>query len=162
MSYLIYFFAQYLIFLTPFILLYYIYKNRNKHQFKSNFFLDFKKMILVGFAGIFSWAISSLFIKNIFKFDRPITSGDIITPIDQYSFPSGHTTFIVALGTALYTYDKKLGIFTILLGTLIGISRVLTGVHYYIDIIGGVFFGIVFGLIFINIIKRIIKIKNHI
>ncbi len=149
--------AKYLIFFTPFILLYYLYKNKKQEQFKKSLFTNIKKMILVSFSAVLSWVMGSMVIKNILKIERPTTVGEFITPIDPYSFPSGHTTFIVALGVALYAYDKKLGIFTIILGVLVGVSRVLTGVHFYIDILGGLAIGMIFGFLFINIFIRLTK-----
>ena len=59
-----------------------------------------------------------------------------------YSFPSGHTIFIFALGAGLYGVHKKLacGIFAV--GLLIGAARVAAGVHYPSDILGGIVLGL--------------------
>jgi len=143
----------------------YIQKLQNK--FKNNYKdqcgqlkIHFKEMILVGLSGIFSWILASEILKNIFKLNRPNfkpnLKNDLIIPnLDiDYAFPSGHTTFMIALATALYSYDKKLGIITFILGLLIGFSRVIVGLHFARDIFGGIIFGLILGFIFIKILRK--------
>lgn len=64
----------------------------------------------------------------------------------SFSFPSGHTIFIIALATATYWYHKPLGIFFGILGVITGIARVASGVHYPLDIIGGIGMGVAIGI----------------
>lgn len=59
-----------------------------------------------------------------------------------YAFPSGHATFFFALATVVYLYNRKLGIWFFFATILITTSRVIAGVHYPSDIIGGAFIGI--------------------
>lgn len=61
---------------------------------------------------------------------------------DLWSFPSGHTAFFFALATAVYLYNKKWGAFFIIAATLISASRVIAGIHYPSDIVGGAIIGI--------------------
>ncbi|OHA19409.1 MAG: hypothetical protein A2670_01850 [Candidatus Taylorbacteria bacterium RIFCSPHIGHO2_01_FULL_48_38] len=60
----------------------------------------------------------------------------------SWSFPSGHATFFFALATAVYLYNKKWGVWFFLAAIIISISRVIAGVHYPSDILGGAFIGI--------------------
>ncbi len=64
-------------------------------------------------------------------------------PIDN-SFPSGHALFMGALLVALYRFYRYnwLIILTIVLGFITLVARVLGGVHYPGDIVGGLIFGI--------------------
>lgn len=64
-------------------------------------------------------------------------------PIDN-SFPSGHALFTGALLVALYRYyrHKWLIVLTLSIGLITLTARVLGGVHYPGDIIGGLIFGI--------------------
>ncbi|NIT03555.1 phosphatase PAP2 family protein, partial [Candidatus Saccharibacteria bacterium] len=57
------------------------------------------------------------------------------------SFPSGHTTFLAALGTASFFTDRWVGVTVIILALLTGMGRVLAGVHYPVDIVGGFLLG---------------------
>ena len=60
----------------------------------------------------------------------------------SWSFPSGHATFFFAMAMALYLYNKRWGTWFFIAATLITIARVIAGVHYPSDIIGGAIIGI--------------------
>ena len=57
------------------------------------------------------------------------------------SFPSGHSAFFFAMATAIYLYNKKWGIGFFLAAILMNVSRIIAGVHYPSDIIGGAIIG---------------------
>lgn len=57
------------------------------------------------------------------------------------SFPSGHTSFMFGLAVAVSLYHRRAGIAFLLLALLVGIARVAVGVHWPLDIIGGVLVG---------------------
>lgn len=63
-------------------------------------------------------------------------------PLDN-SFPSGHALFSSAFVVAMCVYVRQptLILFTVICAILTVCSRVLGGVHYPGDILGGVFFG---------------------
>jgi undecaprenyl-diphosphatase len=56
------------------------------------------------------------------------------------SFPSDHTTVAtaIALGLLAFTRFKKTGVVFLVLAVLIGFARIFVGVHYPIDIAGGI------------------------
>lgn len=58
------------------------------------------------------------------------------------SFPSDHSAFVFALAASLWLRDKKLGLIYFLGALLVGWGRVVSGVHYPIDIFGGAILGI--------------------
>jgi membrane-associated phospholipid phosphatase len=74
---------------------------------------------------------------------RPFVAGGFeplvtMTPDEFYtSFPSGHATFMAALGVAVFLIDRYAGIVTLFCAVLVGAGRVLAGVHYPTDILGG-------------------------
>ncbi|MFZ3044208.1 MAG: phosphatase PAP2 family protein [Minisyncoccia bacterium] len=72
-----------------------------------------------------------------------------------WSFPSGHATFFFAMATALYLYNKKWGIGFFLATILITVSRVIAGVHYPSDILGGALIGILVGYLTVFFIRKI-------
>lgn len=93
--------------------------------------------------------------KNIFQRPRP----DILQliSIDGFSFPSGHSTFSIAIyGDLIYLINKDnnkwlTAIVTILLVLLIvciGLSRIYLGVHYFSDVLAG----FISGLIILNLV----------
>src|SRR3989344_739058 len=59
----------------------------------------------------------------------------------NWSFPSGHSAFFFALAAAIYLYNKKWGTGFFIAAILISASRVIAGVHYPSDILGGMFVG---------------------
>lgn len=58
------------------------------------------------------------------------------------SFPSAHATFFFAMAMAIYFYNKKWGIVFFIATILMTIGRVIAGLHYPSDIVGGAIIGI--------------------
>jgi len=54
-----------------------------------------------------------------------------------YSFPSGHATFFMALAVSIFFYHKKAGYIFMFFALIIGIARIVAGVHFPTDILGG-------------------------
>lgn len=53
------------------------------------------------------------------------------------SFPSGHASAFAALATVVYFHHKIAGIFFFVAAFLIGVTRIIGGVHYPFDIVIG-------------------------
>lgn len=88
------------------------------------------------------------FLKNIFHTLRPFDALSWVKPLvieNGYAFPSGHATFFMALASSLWFYHKRLAIFFGLSAVLIGFARIASGIHWPIDILGGLLFGYVIG-----------------
>lgn len=102
-----------------------------------------KEVFYVFLSSISAWCVAT-FMKIIVKSPRPYLVFPDINPIllkTDFSFPSGHATFFMALGVSIYLSHKKAGIVFITLAFIIGISRVIAGVHFPIDILGGFIIG---------------------
>lgn len=63
------------------------------------------------------------------------------------SFPSRHTASAFIIAMACLYINSYLGIFTFILAFLIGISRIICGVHFPKDVISGMVISILFGYI---------------
>ncbi len=68
------------------------------------------------------------------------------------SFPSGHALFFFAVAMAVYRYDKRLGCILFTSATVMGVARVMAGVHYPGDILAGALIGIAVGWLTVQLI----------
>ena len=106
--------------------------------------------------------IGALILKGIFAIPRPFLVLPEAHKLIVYglndSFPSGHAMFFASLAVAVAIYHRRLGILLLALAFLIGVMRIIVGVHYPIDIIGGLVLGALLPLVarfFIHRLKRV-------
>lgn len=101
-----------------------------------------------------------LILKNTIRRVRPFNAHDevenMVYPLDEFSFPSGHTAaaFVVAMIIAHFTPFLAVPIF--LFAFLVGMSRIYLGVHYPSDILGGIVFGTGIAQIAIVIVEKLL------
>lgn len=76
---------------------------------------------------------------------RPFVTGGFL-PLIPHSpdngFPSDHVLLSSALAMVIFYYKQKSGLIIMALAILVGISRVLAGVHHPLDIIGSIIISI--------------------
>ncbi|OGY18969.1 MAG: hypothetical protein A2747_00590 [Candidatus Yonathbacteria bacterium RIFCSPHIGHO2_01_FULL_44_41] len=107
-----------------------------------------RDLFVVGVTAVSAWFIAHFF-KDAFSTLRPFDVIPLVTPLvseSGYAFPSGHATFFMALASALWFYHKRLAVFFGISAVIIGLARVAAGVHWPVDILGGLFLGYVIGL----------------
>lgn len=63
------------------------------------------------------------------------------------SFPSRHTACAFIIAMAFLYIQVELGVVMLIIATLIGITRVLAGVHFIRDVVSGALLGIITGYI---------------
>ncbi len=104
----------------------------------------YKEIILVFFSGALAWTLAHI-LKFLLHIPRP-TGGleDMVYLFEKtgYGFPSGHASFYMALAFSIFLVHKKAGYIFMALALLISMARIVAGVHYPIDILGGFVLGI--------------------
>jgi undecaprenyl-diphosphatase len=95
-------------------------------------------------------------LKNGFKRNRPQQAlqnfRSVITPSDQFSFPSGHTSAACMVATLLaYFFPAYLALLYVWVA-LVAFSRVILGVHFPTDTLVGAVLGFSTAIFCLNII----------
>ncbi len=87
-----------------------------------------------------------LLLKNTFRRDRPChrhaSCTAAIEPSDKFSFPSGHAAAAFVFATLISHHYPGFAALGYSVAGLIGLSRVMLGVHYPCDIAAGALLGI--------------------
>ena len=122
--------------------------------------------LMIAFSLILCFIVGNLSLKplvaRIRPFDAmPLLDGLLIRPPSDFSFPSGHAMCSFAPSVVIFYMNKRVGIFALILSSLIGFSRLYLYVHYPSDVFCGTVIGILLGItsiiIFNNIEKRNLK-----
>lgn len=107
-------------------------------------YLVFTKSLLIAFLIELP---SFMLLKALIRRDRPFVSlgeqGKAIEPSDKFSMPSGHTAAAFLVATALAEFYGEFAAIAFIWAGLIGMSRILLGVHYPGDILAGALLGLV-------------------
>lgn len=114
----------------------------SKNPFKE-FIKKWKEICLVFFSGVLAWGIAFV-LKILIHTYRPfIVFPNVHSLFSEtgYAFPSGHATFFSALAVSIFLSHKKAGYLFMLFAFLIGVARIIAGVHFPIDILGGFVLG---------------------
>lgn len=73
-------------------------------------------------------------------------------PLDKFSFPSGHTLHAVIFSLVAISYYPQLSVIVLPFTLMVGLSRVVLGLHYPSDVLAGAGLGaLVVGLSFLTI-----------
>lgn len=100
----------------------------------------FKASVSGAIAFVINYLIGLIYFRP-----RPFVLNEVTKLIDksplEKSFPSGHATVAFAMAFSLYFYNKKLGVILLILALIVGLGRIYVGVHYPLDILGGILIG---------------------
>jgi undecaprenyl-diphosphatase len=116
-----------------------------------------KEILLAFFSGALAWVLAYV-LKLIFHTPRPFdlfSRVDALLPETGYAFPSGHATFFMALAVSVFLIHKQAGRVFIFLALIIGLARVIAGVHFPIDILGGFLLGSIVSTLVAYFVKNV-------
>lgn len=143
------FFAVYIVYILPALLLVWWFVAKDR-------LVTRKAIIMATFSALLAREVLKPVIVHIWTRNRPFiehTVHNIISKTDnEPSFPSGHALAMFAIAAAVYHYNKKAGMLLYVTAILTGISRVVVGVHYPSDIIGGAVLGIIVGWLTVKLL----------
>lgn len=117
--------------------------SKNTFSELKNYFKKLKEILFVFFSGIVAWCLASI-LKILIHTPRPFNAFiNVHSLISEtgFAFPSGHATFYSALAVSLYFCNKKVGYVFMTFALCIGLARIMAGVHFPIDILGGFILG---------------------
>lgn len=94
--------------------------------------------------------VNNIILKNLIARPRPCATYpelvELVKIPHSYSFPSGHTVSAMCVAFTILFQHKKLGIITLILAFLMGLSRLYVGVHFPTDVYGGIIVGALIAL----------------
>lgn len=142
------FLAQFLIFAMAVVLFVYMMicekTSLFSQQENSLKYRLYEILIFSGFVGCVMLFVT--WIKSYFAIPRPFLQFPEVVKLFSYggfdSFPSGHAALSAALATIGYIYNKRFGVVLYICALLVGVSRIVAGVHFPFDIIAGYVLGI--------------------
>jgi len=113
-------------------------------EFYIYFGLKRKNEAIFAFYAMLIGLLLNQIIGLLYFHNRPFMDGigiSLIQHSSENSFPSDHTTFIMAIAIVIFMQKntKTLGKLLLIFAFLGGVARVFVGVHYPFDIIGSIF-----------------------
>ena len=106
-------------------------------------------------ACLLSWLIVVM-LKSLLPTPRPFVNDGFppltfTVPPSMSSFPSSHAAVAFAIAVSVWYHKKKIGFWFLILAVLVAGGRVLTNVHFYLDVLVG---GVI-GILVAYLIKRL-------
>lgn len=117
--------------------------SQNSDSQVSGFFYKWREFVMVTFSCVSAY-LMAFALKFFLHIPRPILTLPDIQPLfvkTSLSFPSEHATFFMTLALSIFFLHKKTGYWFVFFALLIGLFRIIAGVHFPADILGGFILG---------------------
>lgn len=114
------------------------------------FFIDYSELLRIILVPAVSFILLSI-VRKIINAPRPYEKYNI-TPLYNKktkgnSFPSRHTFSVFIIAFSAYYVYTPLGITIFILGLLLAVSRVISGVHFIKDVLAGFISAVISGVL---------------
>ncbi|MEK7175568.1 MAG: phosphatase PAP2 family protein [Patescibacteria group bacterium] len=130
----------------------------NPWSFDGNLIIfQFIRICFPTFISIIITELAGFCLKILFHTPRPfLVFSNIQTLVSEssFSFPADHTSLFVALAISIFLINKKVGSVFIFFSFLIGISHIMSGIHFPMNIFGDFILGTIITLITHAVIKK--------
>lgn len=103
--------------------------------------------IKIFLVALVSMCVARFGIVDLIRFFYPRPRPFMVYQVNQLiseginGFPSGHAALFFALAMSAYFYNKKWSVWFFVAAILMGLSRIIAGVHYPVDILVGAIIG---------------------
>ncbi|MCM2533103.1 undecaprenyl-diphosphatase [Neobacillus pocheonensis] len=137
--------AEYLFFAA--IIFYWFYKKPTN-----------RKMVVEAVVAACVGMVLNMVIGKVYYRDRPFVAHHVnllISHAKNASFPSDHATAAFVIATTIWIWRKRDGWIWLILAAGVALSRVWTGVHYPLDVVGGMIIGVVIAFITHQFLPRL-------
>ncbi|MBX3702236.1 MAG: phosphatase PAP2 family protein [Steroidobacteraceae bacterium] len=95
-------------------------------------------------------------LKRRIRRPRPCAVGRgivaLVAPLDQFSFPSGHTLHAVAFTVIACAWFPALAVVLVPFAMLVGLSRVVLGLHYPSDVLAATAIGLALAAVSLSLV----------
>lgn len=147
------FFANYLAFILAVVFLVLVYRTR--HSFRKKLMM----LSIILFSSLFALFGVSGLIKLFYFRPRPFLTHDVTQLFNEtsHSFPSDHATFFFTLAFAVFFWNRKWGFWFFVSALLMSVARIMSGVHYPSDVLGGMLIGLVIAFIIFKYLRKTFK-----
>ena len=142
-------FAEYLPYALALAAIIVIFRNKQwRHKMWVLLTLTFSLLVSYGFL--------STIIHYFYNKPRPFTALGFAPPFPETSsaFPSNHATVFFTIAYVMFLVNKKYGYWFTGLALLNGIARVVVGVHWPLDIVGGALVALVGFLVTLKVFPQ--------
>lgn len=136
--------------IIAFVFIYFVFIRKSPRRF-------FIVSLIVGTSALFTEFLKWI----VFKHPRPFAALPDVVQLIQInplgSFPSQHATIFASLATAVFLYDRKVGGWLLVLTFIIGLCRIVAGIHYPFDILTGFVLGFAITFLAYRLYKKLLK-----
>ena len=114
------------------------------------------QMVITGLicAVLYKWLKGKTLRPRPFQVHQEIRCGT--APLDQFSFPSGHTLHAVAFSIVALAYYPPLIWLVVPFTLLVALSRVVLGLHYPSDVVAAALVGALVASLSLSLVKPIV------
>lgn len=151
--------ADFLIFVIPLIIILFYFISRRDHFISILLKIILAMALAYLISHLLNYVLGVFFIRRrpFVVYSEIYQLSKFWAPPQDFSFPSDHTATAFVMGLVVFANWRKLGSILLVIASILGLARVFIGVHYPLDILGGVLTAFL-SVWLMNVIFR--KIKN--